>query len=876
MSESSWDRALYQLQQSVLDEKQLYKRFGDVVCDTLLSAGPCAPGKRVREPSPSRVVKRVAYDVMPSMSGYCSVDVTGQPQREVDRREVLSGGSRGCVQVATTPAESTVCREVTTLRADLSPAGEQERIVETEADPRVPVESEMMEEAPVQEGSPAPVERGLAEERGSLTNPLVGVLVGPFKRSEQSLTTRFREGKRSFSDRGLLCSETNCGRKGHTADFCPARRSPIDSEMRAETVEFVERLLALPQEDVHRFEGLDLSVAMRMIECRGAELNTGNPWLGSGLRKDGLRSRLGFWKAAGCDSVTLSWIAYGYKLGFQREPSRYEFKGGTRDTKSTDFVHEELESCLKDGSFKYADKSFIKVVNPIHTVPKDVDKLRMISDLRYPNSFNAYAKFTLSSLKRDLHLIVEPLDRLVVTDLSKAYYSVNMHRESWPYLGFRLGSRLVVGTVLLFGVGVAPWVFHRITRTITTLAGVLKVRVLSYLDDFLWFAREGEEGIVAAFAKWVLEVLGWKLNAKCDFEPSFEKKFLGLLINTERFVFVTPPRKMEDIQTRILSCIREQRLSGSVGLSVLETLVGKVTALELAVPGVRAWTRGLYKVIGKARFRQETVPLTEEAVEELLFLGPHLRAWATKGWFIRSSRDTFLDVYTDAGEFGLGGWAVLPDGERVEFSTMYQDARIVGKSSCFRELFGVARVAEAFVEHLRGRKVRFVMDAAAAVRNMCNQGGKVPELIELYKAWVQFCITHRIEAYFVWVPREENVKADELSKKITLNVQLSQTALTCLHQSRVFSSAQLELLRTPDFNVIGHVLDKLRSARAEALLVIPVFPSKGWYPVLIQAAHRAGNVSMMLPTADVSFQDMLGKPCHYPRWKVRALFVSFV
>jgi len=40
-------------------------------------------------------------------------------------------------------------------------------------------------------------------------------------------------------------------------------------------------------------------------------------------------------------------------------------------------------------------------------------------------------------------LIVEPLDRLIVTDLSKAYYSVNMHRLSWPYLGFRPGSYLV-------------------------------------------------------------------------------------------------------------------------------------------------------------------------------------------------------------------------------------------------------------------------------------------------------------------------------------------------------------------------------------------------------------------------------------------------
>jgi len=418
-------------------------------------------------------------------------------------------------------------------------------------------------------------------------------------------------------------------------------------------------------------------------------------------------------------------------------------------------------------------------------------------------------------------------------------------------------------------------VFHRITRTITTLAGVLKVRVLSYLDDFLWFARAGEEARVAGFAKWVLEALGWRLNSKCDFTPSFEKKFLGLMVNTERFVFRTPAKKMEDIQVRLRDCIRDQDALGSVSLSSLETLVGKIIALELAVPGVRAWTRRLYKVIGKARADQHQVRLPEEALAELRFLGPHLRVWATRGWFIRSTRDTFLDVYTDAGEFGFGGWAVLDSGERIESSRMFQQAEIVGKSSCFRELFGVARVAEDFVDHLRGRKVRFLMDADAAVRNMTNQGGKVPELIEMYKAWMDFCIANEIEAYFVWLPREENERADRLSKKITLNVRLSQHARGRLYSSGVFSPEQLELLRVPDFNVIGQVIDNLRRTRSQALLVIPVFPSKPWYAPLLTAMHNAGGLTLELPSADISFLGIGEGACPYPKWRVRAFFVNF-
>ena len=57
---------------------------------------------------------------------------------------------------------------------------------------------------------------------------------------------------------------------------------------------------------------------------------------------------------------------------------------------------------------------------------------------------------------------------------------------------------------------------------------------------------------------------------------------------------------------------------------------------------------------------------------------------------------------------------------------------LVGKSSTYRELYALHQLVLKNLSAFRGKRVRFLMDSAAAVRNMYNQGGKIPELIALY------------------------------------------------------------------------------------------------------------------------------------------------
>ena len=172
-----------------------------------------------------------------------------------------------------------------------------------------------------------------------------------------------------------------------------------------------------------------------------------------------------------------------------------------------------------------------------------------------------------------------------------------MHEDSWPYLCFQTPLGLLAGTVLLFGDAQAPFTFHKITRPMVALAGILSVRVMAYLDDFMWMASDEELPATSRFAQWILPLLGWTPNEKCEWEPTMQKKFLGFIVDSESMRLKALPRKVADITSRINSALEPP----TCPLRELERLVGKIIALKLAIPGTRAYTRACNKLMSAAR-----------------------------------------------------------------------------------------------------------------------------------------------------------------------------------------------------------------------------------------------------------------------------------
>ena len=242
---------------------------------------------------------------------------------------------------------------------------------------------------PVEKPQPRSVMRGIGA-RGLFTRArhpqiLRGLNVPPPIAAFRLSKYKDNAHKKVFDPWTFACSR--CNRTGHDDSFCPGGDTKQTEE---DKIPFVERLLAMPREDPDVLGNLDLKEAMAIIQDRGKVLNEGNPWVESKQRRDKLRARLGFWKAIGTDSTVLSWIAYGKKLDFLREPEHLQFPQHFSYAGHEAVVEKEAESGLGDGSFRAFPPGAIKVVNPLQLErKKGTDKWRVCHNLMHPNSLTA-------------------------------------------------------------------------------------------------------------------------------------------------------------------------------------------------------------------------------------------------------------------------------------------------------------------------------------------------------------------------------------------------------------------------------------------------------------------------------------------------------
>jgi len=209
-----------------------------------------------------------------------------------------------------------------------------------------------------------------------------------------------------------------------------------------------------------------------------------------------------------------------------------------------EFVDRQMDKHMKTGAYRVVEPHEVHVVNPLLVEPKKgKDGFRLVLDARFPNSYLAYAKFKLSSLQTDVPPLVRPGDHLFTVDLEAAYYSVPLAESAWGKMGWTHRGRHFVTSVLPFGVTIAPLVFTKIVHAIRELFHVLGVRMTDYLDDFLFAATPEEAKELAEFVRWLLKLLGWGFSDKGTLTPAHRVEFLGVIIDTHRFVFEVQPAK---------------------------------------------------------------------------------------------------------------------------------------------------------------------------------------------------------------------------------------------------------------------------------------------------------------------------------------------
>src|SRR5690606_1116916 len=274
-------------------------------------------------------------------------------------------------------------------------------------------------------------------------------------------------------------------------------------------------------------------------------------------------------------------------------------------------------------------------------------------------------------------------------------------------------------------------VFTKVMRPMMAFMRSLGVRVLGMIDDYMWAEQPERVEAVKKAVQAVLPNLGWRLNAKCVWEPADEVLMLGMLINTKEFQVRAPEKKIETA-LQAISAVLTPLKNGSrfpTPLHALQRVTGLLMSMVLALPAVRVYTRDLYRCIaiaeeqremdrmaGRGRSARACVHLSEGAKEELEFWQTRLR---THNGLPIDSRETAVEVllWSDRKSVGWGGEAAgvqvklaseEPTGpvEEMVYGSLPQSE--IGNSSTRRELVGLLSLARTpkILEQIRGRSIK--------------------------------------------------------------------------------------------------------------------------------------------------------------------------
>ncbi len=71
-------------------------------------------------------------------------------------------------------------------------------------------------------------------------------------------------------------------------------------------------------------------------------------------------------------------------------------------------------------------------------------------------------------------------------DLMSGYYHVGLFQAPRTYVGFKWGGKYYVYNCLIFGLSTASWVFLKVMRKTVMHWRRRSIRVLPYLDDFVF------------------------------------------------------------------------------------------------------------------------------------------------------------------------------------------------------------------------------------------------------------------------------------------------------------------------------------------------------------------------------------------------------
>ena len=634
-----------------------------------------------------------------------------------------------------------------------------------------------------------------------------------------------------------------CGTDGHSFSMCLARPT---TPSWAEREKFVDHLCEIPQIDTAIYKDLSLPAVLQKLFTLADVFNEENPWKGSLKPRDAMRKNLGLWKAIGSNISVLTWVAYGLCLRFHTKPEPLDFPSPPMKKEHREACEKAANNLIKEGKMWAPEPGFAKLISP-QIVDEQLNsdgslKERVCDALIYLNSLLASHKYKLETLKRFAPEIVRRFDLMFALDYKGAYKSVWMHKSALPYLCLRIEDKVVSSLVLPFGLKPAGFWFTKMNRPIVIFFRAVSLRLLNYLDDWLFSSDPKRVYEALHFSMVILVALGFSLNHSKQCDPATSVKALGFVVNSISLSYEVPKKKEELFKAMVLVIDEEFRNGNKITNRTVQRVTSTAISLKLAAPEIMIFVKPVFKAINYDPDCAEGPSLLNDVSMQALLSLPDVVSTFGGRRFFRVIPVATLEVDTSVS--GIGSH-FTSDFEDMSLEASFPlPESVIGKSSTYRELFGAWVMLEKVVPYLtdlieksdspqpEGINIRVVIDSTSSIFALLKPGSNNPEINEVV-GWIYSLLRkHLVLIEPEWRARELLQHVDDLSKKWEELGTLSEKAWLMI--LRAFPKYGVKF---PNPNTLPSAIWKAAHQKS-TVIVHPEWTGERWWPLLASKRSR--------------------------------------
>ncbi|XP_062571921.1 uncharacterized protein LOC134233885 [Saccostrea cucullata] len=415
------------------------------------------------------------------------------------------------------------------------------------------------------------------------------------------------------------------------------------------------------------------------------------------------------------------------------------------------------------------------------------------------------------------------------------------------------------------GLASAPRIFTKLLKPVFSTLRKRGHANIAYIDDSLLVSKTESEcrKNVRETAE-LLDSLGFTINVeKSVFTPSRDIQFLGFIINSELMTVSLTPDRATSIRQKCEEILKLHRIT----IREFAQLFGKLVSSE---PGVR-YAPLYYKSLEIVKDKE--LKTNAGNFDAKFLISGEIRKTIT--WWInnveRFPRFINIDkpVLVIKTDSSLAGWGIFNEnnGDCYQGEWLDEDKE---KHINFLELKVGLIALSKFCNDLQEGHVKLYMDNTVAVTYISKMGGKIESLNDLTISIWDFCMARNIWLSASHIAGVENIEADYLSrhKNDDLEWMLDRNIFSQIENS--FGKCDIDLFASkhnfqfmpyvsysPDqhakaidafsmdwsdlmcyifcpFSLMGSVLQKITTDRAEAIVIAPIWPTQHWFPRLLQ------------------------------------------